>query len=337
MSESLKPSGPVSPVAFRWMAGAAGLIGLAGSGIGAWFFAIAIREQVSDPSVQHVLVATAMLFTLTEMLVFGLAGILHGGEHKAMRRKLVAAGCLLVCFEAVSIFGAQIVVNAGDDARMQASQTRIAELRVSIARQREAAAALVESGRVSGQSVIAASRQSGLDAMRRGADIEADVLTLSTELAKLEAAQAPSQASIFGKAGAVVLGLVRAVLLSGVGLGMVSLAGVLWHLSRGQAHPEPDPAPAPETLATAGLQPVAGSVPDPVPGCKPAPVPDRYEQVRAGVMAGTLKPSVRSLQAAFGGSTTTAREHLNRLHDEGLIQDMGPGRGYCLRQSIALQ
>lgn len=49
MSESLKPSGPVSHVAFRWMAGAAGLIGL--------------------------------------------AGLLHCGEHKAIRRKLVAAGC----------------------------------------------------------------------------------------------------------------------------------------------------------------------------------------------------------------------------------------------------
>ena len=330
MSESLKPTGPVSPVAFRWMAGAAGLIGLAGSCIGAWFFSIAIREQVSDPSVQHVLVATALLFTLTEMLVFGLAGLLHGGEHKAMRLKLVAAGCVLVLFEAVSIFGAQVVVGAADDARMQANQTRIAELRVSIHRQRQASAALVESGRVSGQSVIAASRQSGLDAMRQGADIEAKVLALSAELAKLEAAQAPSQASIFGRAGAVILGLVRAVLLSGVGLGMVSLAGVLWHLSRGQAHNKPDPAPAPETLATAGPQPVVGSVPVSVPEPKPAAVLDRYEQVKAGVMAGTLKPSVRSLQAAFGGSTDRAREDLGRLLAEHLIEDRGRGLGYRL-------
>lgn len=63
---------------------------------------------------------------------------------------------------------------------------------------------------------------------------------------------------------------------------------------------------------------------------KPAPVLDRYEQVKAGVMAGTLKPSVRSLQAAFGGSTDRAREDLGRLKAERLIEDRGRGLGYRL-------
>lgn len=322
--------GAVSPLAYRCMAGVAGLIGLAGSAIGAWFFGIAIKEQVSAPDVQHVLVATAMLFTLTEMMCFGLVGLLHGDGHKAIRRKLAAAGTVLIVFETLSIFSVQVVVGAGDEAREKSAQHRIVELRLSIERQRQAAAALIESGRVSSQSVIAASRQSGLDAMRRGAEIEGDVMALSSELAKLEASQAPSQASIFGHVGAIALGLLRAVLLSAVGLGMVSLCGVLWNLSRGQSPTKTPPAPAPETRAAIGPQAESVGVPASVPVPADAPVLDRHEAIRAAVMDGTLKPSVRSIQTVHGGSTTTARHHLNRLHDEGVIQDMGTGRGYAL-------
>ncbi len=322
--------GVVSPWGYRVMAAAAGLIGLAGSAIGAWFFAIAIKQQVSAPEVQHVLVGTAMLFTLTEMMCFGLVGLLHGDDHKAIRRKLAAAGTVLIVFEALSIFSVQVVVGAGDESREKATQHRIVELRLSIERQRQAAAALIESGRVSGQSVIAASRQSGLDAMRRGAEIEGDVLELSAELAKLEASQTPSQASIFGHAGAIVLGLVRAVLLSAVGLGMVSLCGVLWNLSRGQLSTKTPPAPAPETPAAIGSQADSVGVPVPVPTPEPVRVLDRYEAIRAAVLNGSLKPSVRAIQAAHGGSTTTAREHLNRLLDAGLIENQGPGLGYRL-------
>ena len=56
----------------------------------------------------------------------------------------------------------------------------------------------------------------------------------------------------------------------------------------------------------------------------------RYERVKTAVQAGSLKPSVRSIQAVEGGGTAVARRYLDQLADEGVIVSMGQGRGYKL-------
>lgn len=330
MTESLKPTGPVTPVAFRWMAVIAAVIGLAASAVAARFFMLAVNAQEVDPSIRWVLTFVAGLFVVSEVAVFTLAGLLDRVRHKSLRGKLILAGCVLLAFEVLSIYASQVVIASAQDARAQAAQTRAAELRTTIDRQRQTSAALTETGRLSGQSVVATSRASGVAALERAAQLDASTLALAAELAQIESQQVPTQSGVFGQAGAVVMGAVRAVLVSSIGLMFFGLAGVLWRMAHEEAHSEPDPAPAPETLAAAGLQPVAVGVPVSVPEPKPVAVPTRYEAIRAAVLDGSLKPSVRAIQAVHGGSTTTAREHLNRLHDEGLIQDMGPGRGYCL-------
>lgn len=312
------------------MAGVAGLIGAAASVVAIRFFMVSVQSQESDPAIRAVLTFTAVLFVVAEVGLFSLAGLLTRAKHKALRTRLVLAGCVLLAFEVASIFGAQVVIAAGDDARAQATQTRITELKASIARQRQTATALVEAGRVSGQSVIASSRQSGLSAMEKAADLETTTLALSTELARLEAAKVPTQTGIFGEVGTVVMGAIRAVLVSGIGLLMFGLAGVLWRVAHDETHPEPDPAPAPETRVDIGPQADPVGVPVPVPTPEPVRVLDRYEAIRAAVLNGSLKPSVRAIQAAHGGSTTTAREHLNRLLDAGLIENQGPGLGHRL-------
>jgi hypothetical protein len=312
------------------MAGVAGLIGAAASVVAIRFFMVAVQSQESDPAIRAVLTFTAVLFVVAEVGLFSLAGLLTRAKHKALRARLVLAGCVLLAFEVATIFGAQVVIAAGDDARAQATQTRITELKSTIARQRETAAALVEAGRVSGQSVIASSRQSGLSAMEKAADLETTTLALSTELARLEAAKVPTQTGIFGEVGTVVMGAIRAVLVSGIGLLMFGLAGVLWRVAHDETHPEQEPAPAPETRAAIGPQADSVGVLPAVPVPADEPVLDRHEAIRAAVLDGSLKPSVRAIQAVHGGSTTTARHHLNRLHDEGVIQDMGTGRGYAL-------
>jgi hypothetical protein len=322
--------GAVTPLAYRCMAGVAGLIGAAASVVAIRFFMVSVQSQESDPAIRAVLTFTAVLFVVAEVGLFSLAGLLTRAKHKALRTRLVLAGCVLLAFEVASIFGAQVVIAAGDDARAQATQTRITELKATIDRQRKTATALVEAGRVSGQSVIAASRQSGLAALEKASDLETTTLALSSELARLEAAKVPTQTGIFGEVGTVVMGAIRAVLVSGIGLLMFGLAGVLWRVAHDETHPEPEPSPAPETRATIGPQADQVGVPVPVPVLEPVTVLDRYEAIRAAVMNGTLKPSVRAIQAVHGGSTTTARHHLNRLHDEGVIQDMGTGRGYAL-------
>lgn len=316
------------------MAVIAVIIGLAASAVAARFFMLAVNAQEVDPSIRWVLTFVAGLFVVSEVAVFTLAGLLDKVRHKSLRGKLVLAGLVLLTFEVLSIYASQVVIASAQDARAQAVETRALELRATIDRQRQTSAALTETGRLSGQSVVASSRASGVAALERAAELDASTLALASELAKLEAVQVPTQSGVFGQAGAVVMGAIRAVLVSSIGLMFFGLAGVLWRMAHEEAHAKPDPAPAAENPADSGPQVhqvgVLVSVPVSVPKAEPAPVLDRYEAIRAAVLDGSLKPSVRAIQAIHGGSTTTARQHLNRLHDEGVIQDMGTGRGYCL-------
>ena len=51
----------------------------------------------------------------------------------------------------------------------------------------------------------------------------------------------------------------------------------------------------------------------------------RYQRVRAAVVAGTLKPSVRAVQAAEGGGTVVVRRYLQTMVDEGLLARTASG------------
>lgn len=51
----------------------------------------------------------------------------------------------------------------------------------------------------------------------------------------------------------------------------------------------------------------------------------RYQRIASAVIAGTLKPSVRSLQQAEGGGTLAARRFLEQLASAGLIERAGQG------------
>ena len=56
----------------------------------------------------------------------------------------------------------------------------------------------------------------------------------------------------------------------------------------------------------------------------------RYERIRAGIVAGTIKPSVRAVQAAEGGGTAEVRACLQRLERDGLL--VRAGQGWALLQ-----
>jgi hypothetical protein len=59
----------------------------------------------------------------------------------------------------------------------------------------------------------------------------------------------------------------------------------------------------------------------------------RYERIRAGIEAGTIKPSVRAIQAAEGGGTAAVRACLKRMERDGVIERTG--RGYALTNAAA--
>lgn len=68
-------------------------------------------------------------------------------------------------------------------------------------------------------------------------------------------------------------------------------------------------------------------------GTSAATVDARYERVKAAVLEGSLKPSVRSVQSAFGGSTLSARRYLHQLAVEKVLEPSG--RGWARAAALA--
>lgn len=90
------------------------------------------------------------------------------------------------------------------------------------------------------------------------------------------------------------------------------------------------PAPMERPAIEAEQEEVAVPVTAPVTPVE-ATVPegeDRYQRLRAGVLAGQIKPSVRALREAGGGGTDTVRRYLQQLAAEGVITK--EGQGYTL-------
>ncbi|MBY0453760.1 MAG: hypothetical protein K2Q11_02620 [Burkholderiaceae bacterium] len=94
------------------------------------------------------------------------------------------------------------------------------------------------------------------------------------------------------------------------------------------------PAVTVPTAPKAPSAPVAQNVPPPPPA-KDSQECDRYSKARAAVIDGSVKPSVRALQAAIGGSTLSVRAMQQRLFDEGVIERHG--QGYRLRSQEQAQ
>jgi len=56
----------------------------------------------------------------------------------------------------------------------------------------------------------------------------------------------------------------------------------------------------------------------------------RYERIRAGIVTGTIKPSVRAVQSAEGGGTAEVRACLQQLERDGVL--VRSGQGWALLQ-----
>jgi hypothetical protein len=90
-------------------------------------------------------------------------------------------------------------------------------------------------------------------------------------------------------------------------------------------------APAAQAVPVPSVAPtVAGEEPATVaetPRATPsATVADaRYNAARTAVLSGTVRPSVRALQAHLGGATTAIRGYLTRLEREGITRRSGKG------------
>jgi hypothetical protein len=59
----------------------------------------------------------------------------------------------------------------------------------------------------------------------------------------------------------------------------------------------------------------------------------RYQRVKAGVLAGSIRPSSRGIKAAEGGSSQTVSGYLAQLEQDGVTHRHG--RGWKLSQEVA--
>ena len=73
---------------------------------------------------------------------------------------------------------------------------------------------------------------------------------------------------------------------------------------------------------------------DPVKSATGTAYDDRYQRLRSAVMAGEIKPSVRSIRDAGYGGTVTVQRHLQRLAAEGVV--VKSGQGYALAAPMQL-
>jgi hypothetical protein len=232
MHRTFEPDAHLPRWAYRLLALAAAAIGVACSAITAKFFILGLERTESDGLAREALIAAGVLMIVVELAAFGLSALLPRERLQALRWRLIVTGAALVAFEIATLYAVQVTLVRGADAAHQGASRRIAHLEASIAQNRQAAAALVATGARSGQSVIAASRADGAQALREASRIEQRNADLSAELARLQADQRPTLTTVLGEDGMIGYAVARGVLIVGMGLVMFAAAGALLRAGR---------------------------------------------------------------------------------------------------------
>ncbi len=218
--------------AYRLLAVAAAIIGLACSAITARFFIIGLERTESDSLARDALILAGVLMIVVELAAFGMSALLPRERLKALRTRLILTGAALVIFEVATIYAVQVALAGSSDAAHQGVSSRIAHLEASIAQNRRTVAALVATGARSGESQHASSRADGAQALREAARIEQRNAALSAELSQLQAGQRPTLTTVFGAAGMIWYSVARSVLIVVMGLVMFAASGALLRAGR---------------------------------------------------------------------------------------------------------
>lgn len=314
----------LSPRAYYALAGLAGLVGLSASYVTVRLFALAIQATEQEGPARELLTLAVILFVAAELAACFIAGLVPVRRLRALRWQLIACAVLLVGFEAVSLYGARVVLVHAADARAEAAEGRAHQLRASIEANRRSAAALVEAGELSSRSVLPSSRADGAQSIRDAAALEATTARMVAELAQLEAARTPTATAVFGQYGVIALAVAQSLLVSCIGLVFLGGAGALARAARdAQGDDAPmnrtEPADAAPTQADAPKRaPVAVTPPASV--TPPAlPTWSRYTlpALAAGAGLAALSPAAAAAQAdpmQAGAQASTAPATASTVH-----------------------
>ena len=340
--------------AYRVLALLAGAIGLTASAVTAQFFVVGLQMLEADAPARDALVAAGVLMIITALAAFFVSSLLPAARLRALRAQLLVCASLLVAFECSTIYLTQRAMASAADAQHSSVQTRIDNAQASIAAHRATAAALRSNGTTQSDSKYNWIRSDGAATLQRAAAIDAQIAPLARELSDLQAQQRPTITAALGHDGMMIYSVARAVLVSVMGLVMCGAAGGLLRAARhATTAPALQPAAAPVALPVATVAPAAGrwrsvALPiaavtmtpavfaaAPAPPAAPAlratpvatatPTDARYERLRTGVQRGDIKPSVRAMHAAVGGSTLAMRDYQAQLVADGVIERHGQG------------
>ncbi len=229
---ALHADAPLRPWAYVFLAVVAAVIGLASSAVTADFFIIGLERMEADVVARDALIAAGILMVVTELVAFGLAALLPRQTLRGLRVQLMLCGALLLSFEAVTIYMTQATLVQASHAVATASTTRITDLRASIDNQRSAALGLRDGGTLQSASSNSWTRHLGAVALRSALEVEQNLLPLAAELAQLEAKVQPTMTDVLGAQGMLAYTVVRALLISIMGLVMFGAAGALLRAAR---------------------------------------------------------------------------------------------------------
>lgn len=368
--------------------------GMVAAAITTRFFVLGLERTEADTPAREALIAAGVLMVVVELLAFGLAALLPPTKLRSARVKLLALGFALLAFETGTLYVTQVAMVRTSQAASHSQDTRISELRTSIAAQREAAAALRDTAAKQAQSSNVWIRESAAKQAHQALNVETRLADQVTELARLEAQSVPTLTDTLGERGMIAYAVCRSLLIVVMGVVLFGVAGALLRARRiaGTAVDEGDamvatPAaqPLPIVRSAGGrfaaaplvalaaapaafAQPqvtveiralgeegtvampmqVAASTPlrladDEVGGEHLTPhravvthrsVQDsgtgdddgaRFKRVRADILAGKIKPSLRAVYAAHGASQAVAQRYLAALAENGELQRAGQG------------
>ena len=300
-------------------------IGVASSTVAGRMLVFGLEMTEPDATSRAILTAAGVLMIVTELTAFFLAALLPTTRLYQLR----ILGLSLLVFEITTIGGTRLVLNSSAEAATIAHATRIDNVKRTIETRQEDASALRAAGERQAASDHAWTRHLGTQAIQKADAMDRELAPLRDTLADLQARSRPTLQHALGSNLALAHSIAMPVLVSSTGLVLFGVAGLM--LRRVAATPRWE-IPAPVVIATPTPEPVTGAT-EPVTGTEPkgtVPQPqpaadDRYQQLRAAVSAGEVKPSMRAVRHAGYGGTVTVQRYLHQLRSEGVIVKSGQG------------
>ncbi|SMG61580.1 hypothetical protein SAMN06265784_12340 [Paraburkholderia susongensis] len=246
----------------------AGGIGATSAVVTAQFFVLCLQHLEVDPRLRSSASAAGVTMIVAELLVFGVAGMLPRVSMRALRRRLIVLGCVLLGFEVTTMSTAQIAMNQAAAARADATATHITALRDSMTARREALRSLRTSAERQSESRHSWERVGGANSLKDVLEAQSVLDAQARELANAESvAAAPTSSEVLGKPGMIAFSIARALLLASIGAVMFGAAGALMRArrehstastrDRAPASPIPPLNTADDRFATAATAPAA--------------------------------------------------------------------------------